>query len=180
MGNTNKLSIAHIINPVVLPSNSDLFIAQPITFETMRIAGDYAKNIIDIEFYSAQYQEDRPIVPGFITKTVDLNRSILDIAPTICKRKLPFIKDILDRLYDSSKADYFIYTNVDIALAKDFYIGVSKIIKSGYVRLLLQEEQYPAILKQLKIFRVCIWRKGSLTRVGTVSCLAETYIRDLD
>jgi len=132
MGNTNKLSIAHIINPVVVLSNSDLFIAQPITFESMRIAGNYAKNKIDIEFYSAQYQEDRPVVPGFITKTVDLNRSILDITPTICKRKLPFIKDILDRLYDSSKADYFIYTNVDIALAKDFYICVSKIINSGY------------------------------------------------
>jgi hypothetical protein len=33
--------IAHIINPVDVGVSSDLFIAQPITFETMRVAREF-------------------------------------------------------------------------------------------------------------------------------------------
>ncbi|HOP46456.1 MAG TPA: hypothetical protein PK874_02230 [Desulfobacteraceae bacterium] len=42
------------------------------------------------------------------------------------------IKDILDRLYEATDADYMIYTNVDIALMPFFYIVVNRIIESGY------------------------------------------------
>jgi len=31
-------SFAHAVNPVRVPQTSDLFVAQPITFETMRVA----------------------------------------------------------------------------------------------------------------------------------------------
>ena len=35
--------IAHIINPVVVSKSSDLYKAQPITFETMKLAKNYAR-----------------------------------------------------------------------------------------------------------------------------------------
>ena len=54
------LKIAHIINPIEVPTTSDLYIAQPITFETMRIAKEFAKD--EVELYTAQYQEDLSII----------------------------------------------------------------------------------------------------------------------
>ena len=125
-------SIAHIINPVIVNESSDLFIAQPITFETMRIAQEFARGDVDVALYSAQYPEDRPIIPEWFQMTPDLDRSILDIGSFHAKRKLPLVKDILIRLYDASDAEYFIYTNVDIAMMPHFYVAVNKIIENGY------------------------------------------------
>jgi len=45
------------------------------------------------------------------------------------KKKLPYIKEIITKLYFESKADYFIYTNADIGLSKNFYEEVYKLIK---------------------------------------------------
>ena len=129
---SNYINIAHIINPVIVNNSSDLFIAQPITFETMRAAKEFAKNEVDVSLFSAQYAEDYPIIPDFFSKTVDLDRSILDMGSFNKQRKLPLIKDILDRLYAASDADYLIYTNVDIALQPHFYVAVKKIIEFGY------------------------------------------------
>ncbi len=36
------MKLAHIINPVAVQGSSDLFIAQPITFETMKVARNFA------------------------------------------------------------------------------------------------------------------------------------------
>jgi len=124
--------IVHIINPVLVDESSDLFAAQPITFETMRIAQEFARGHVDVALYSAQYPEDRPIIPEWFQMTPDLDRSILDIGSFHAKRKLPLIKDILDRLYDASDAEYFIYTNVDIALMPHFYITINKLFDAGY------------------------------------------------
>ena len=126
------LSIAHIINPVVVPKISDLFVAQPITFETMRIARDFAAPSVKVSLFSAQYPEDRPLVPNYLTMTQDLDRSILDVAKKAGRRKLPLIKDILDRLYEASNADYFVYTNVDIGLKQEFYLAIADCIEEGY------------------------------------------------
>ena len=126
------LTIAHIVNPVVVPKSSDLFIAQPITFETMRMARDFAAPSVKVSLFSAQYPEDHPLIPSYLTMTRDLDRSILDLAKRAGKRKLPLIKDILDRLYEESNADYFVYTNVDIGLKQEFYLAISEYIQDGY------------------------------------------------
>ena len=126
------MRIAHIINPVIVNESSDLFVAQPITFETMRIAQEFARGHVDVALYSAQYPEDHPIIPEWFQMTPDLDRSIFDIGSFYKKRKLPFVKDILNRLYDASDAEYFIYTNVDIALMPNFYVTVNKLIDAGY------------------------------------------------
>jgi hypothetical protein len=124
--------IAHIINPVMVGETSDLHAAQPVTFESMRRARDYAKGEVGVELYSAQFPEDTPLVPEWITATPDLDRSVLDAGAFGKQRKLPLIKDILDRLYEASEADYFVYTNVDIALMPHFYTAVAHLIESGH------------------------------------------------
>ncbi len=126
------MKFGHIINPVVVNKSSDLFEAQPVTFETLKTAKEFAGNRVAVELFSAQYPEDRVLVPEGFKLTPDLNRSVLDIAEFSSKRKLPLITDILNRLYDASEADYFIYTNVDIAVMPYFYVAVNNIIESGY------------------------------------------------
>ena len=136
-------TIAHIINPVIVNQSSDLFVAQPITFETMRIAQQFARGHVDVALYSAQYPEDRPIIPEWFQMTPDLDRSIFDIGCFYEKRKLPLIKNILDRLYEASDAEYFIYTNVDIALMPNFYITVNKLIEAGYDAFIINRRTIP-------------------------------------
>ena len=127
------LKLAHIINPVVVKESSDLFIAQPITFQTMKIAQEFAQKYdVEVQLYSAQYPEDHSIIPKYFQKTPDLERSVLDIGDFKVKRKLPLIKDILDNLYEATDAEYLIYTNTDIALMPNFYVIVSQIINQGY------------------------------------------------
>lgn len=124
--------IAHIINPVLVGESSDLFVAQPITFETMRIAQRFALGQVEVELFSTQYLEDRPIAPADFHSTPDLEESVLDYANFQERRKLPLLKDILDRLYRATDAEYLIYTNVDIGLLPHFYLAVNQFIQAGY------------------------------------------------
>lgn len=126
------IRLAHIINPVIVNESSDLHIAQSITFETLRIAQKFAQGNVNIDIYSTQFLEDRSIVPEWINVTPDLERSVLDAGTFQVERKLPLLKDILDRLYSASDADYFIYSNVDIAVLPHFYIAIKEIINKGY------------------------------------------------
>lgn len=135
METMNEITIAHIINPVMVKEDSDLFKAQPITFETMKTARDTDGNGVNVELWAAVYPEDEAIVPGDFSKTPPLEKSIPDPCTSpghTRQKKLPLIKEILDRLYEKSSAGYFIYTNVDIALTPGFYKEVGKIIEKGY------------------------------------------------
>ena len=124
--------VAHIINPVIVDEDSNLFDAQPVTFEALKIAQEFARGQVEVELYSAQYPEDRSLVPAGFQITPDLDRSILDFRTFRVGRKLPLIKDILDRLYEATEAEYMIYTNVDIAPMPHFYLIVDKLIALGY------------------------------------------------
>lgn len=127
------LKIAHIVHPVVVDHTSDLIVAQPITFETMRTARKYAKGTAKVQLYAVQYHDEERIpLPRCFKRTADIERSVTDVHTFGEKRKLALIKDILDALYESAKADYFIYTNVDIALQPFFYLTLSRIIEQGY------------------------------------------------
>ena len=132
------LSFAHIVNPVIVSESSDLFLAQPITFETMRRARAAARDVADVALLSAQYPEDRPLVPDDFVATPDLERSALDLGEFKIPRKLPLVKDILDRLYEHTPhADFLIYTNVDIALMPNFYTAVERYIDQGLDALVI-------------------------------------------
>ncbi|MEP2934939.1 MAG: hypothetical protein ABJM06_04425 [Gilvibacter sp.] len=126
------LTINHIINPVKVTERSDLFVAQPITFESMRVAKEQRSDSVGVSLCTTQYAEDRSIIPQEFIKTKDLKRSMQNIRGRQFERKLPFIKDILKRAYkQSKKGDYIVYSNVDIALQPHFYEWVAGQIKAG-------------------------------------------------
>ncbi len=138
------ISIAHIIHPVIVPATSDLVVAQPITFETMKIARDFALQtqpqtstpLLDVQLYAVQYSDEDTIhLPSCFTRAPGLERSIKDIKTFKKQRKLALIKDIIDTLYEATRttgADYLVYTNVDIALMPHFYSTLLGIIEQGY------------------------------------------------
>ena len=55
--------ISHIINPVKVNENSDLFLAQPLTFKSMLNAKNFLENSDDVKLFTVQYEEDREIIP---------------------------------------------------------------------------------------------------------------------
>lgn len=105
---------------------------QPITFESMRRAKAYAEGRVEVELFTAQFPEDRQVVPDDFTATADLERSVLDLGTVQGTRKLPLLKDILDALYNHSEAEYFVFTNTDIGLMPQFYVAINELIEAGH------------------------------------------------
>jgi hypothetical protein len=124
--------ISHIVNACVADKTSDLVVAQPVTFETMRIAKEFASDTVNVDLCAIKSRNEDLCIPIEFRILPDLQRSILDIKNFTMQKKLPLIRDILDTLHENSNADYFIYTNVDIALQPGFYIYVNKLIDDGY------------------------------------------------
>jgi len=133
----DKLSIAHLINPIVAPVTSDLFVAQPITFESMRRAQEFAHGSVRVDLLAAVYPEDAEVVPDHFKTTPYLERSVLDVSNFVQKRKLPLLKDLLDRAFDGSDADWVIYTNLDISVMPNFYVAVKRLIEEGNDSLII-------------------------------------------
>ena len=136
-------SFAHILNPFHAPAGSAHARAQAITFASMLRAQEEAKGKVAVQFFTAQFAEDRDIAPGNFVATADLTQSILDFGTFRSKRKLPLMKDILGRLYASSQADYFIYTNADIGLMPNFYLLCDQFASKGYDAFSINRRRIP-------------------------------------
>ncbi|HRH93570.1 MAG TPA: hypothetical protein PKV72_03480 [Candidatus Peribacteria bacterium] len=137
------LRIAHIVKPMIAPEGSEHAVAQPITFETMRRAKAAAKDVAVIEHWATCFPNEQPAVPPDFRSAAPLKRSVGDIASFRIRRPLPIFRDVLERLYDASQAEYFIYTNVDIALQPHFYTEVVKFIAQGYDAFTINRRTLP-------------------------------------
>ncbi len=143
-GTRQRHAIGHIVNPAVVARDSDLFIAQPITFESMRVARNYARKWVKTTLYATQFRdEDRIPLPGCFKRTLDLERSVCNLKRFNVERKLPLIKDVLGSLYNASDADYLIYTNADIALQPYFYVTVCRLVEQGYDAFVINRRSIP-------------------------------------
>lgn len=153
------LSIAHIVNPVAVSENSELYYAQPLVFESMKRARQFAEGKMKIEFLSIQYEEDEKAVPDFFRKLANLQRSIRDVANLPTVKKFPLIADILSAAYENSTAEYIIYTNTDITLVPHFYEAIAALIHRGHDAITVSRrrisnrwrtlEELPLVLTQM-------------------------------
>lgn len=138
------LRIAHVVNPVIAGPSSDLRIAQPVTFESMRVAAECAAEPVQVDLISAQFAEDRAAVPGFFRLSSDLDRSALDVGTFAVPRRLPLLGDIFGRLAEAApQADIYIYTNVDIAVVPHFYVSVAALMQDADA-LIINRRTIPA------------------------------------
>ena len=148
-------TVAHIINPFKANKSSDLFIAQPLTFQSILLAKEKANSFINVELLSAQFEEDKDFVPPQFRQTINLNQSVLDKHKFNIPIKYPLLIDILERLYNESNAEYLIYTNVDIGLYPDFYLKVNDFINEGYDAFIINRRRLsskynePSLLNEL-------------------------------
>ena len=140
----NNMRIAHIINPVKVKENSDLYTAQPVTFRTMVKAKEESKYSNHINQYVIGYEEDESIFPKKAIALDFLNKSVLDYGDFEKTRKLPLIADILTPLKDFD-VDYVVYTNVDIAIMPYFYDYIYEKIEKGSDSLIINRR----VLKEL-------------------------------
>ena len=144
MNNLNRpnLLITHIINPVDIGKSSDLHLAQPITFKSLKNAVEYTyenSNDIEVTIKACCYKEDENFTLHHFKKPIILERSAQDINTDLHLKKLPFILDILSFLAasnsnfdDSGVQRICIYTNVDIAVQRNFYVEIASIFRHGY------------------------------------------------
>lgn len=127
--------IAHVINLVSATEPSDLVVAQPITIETMRVAREFARETktAKVGLFAVQLHDEQAVaLPECFVRLPALARSVVDIRDFAFPRKLPLIRDILDALFSASDSDYFVYSNVDIALMPNFFTTVARIIEKGH------------------------------------------------
>ncbi len=143
-----RIKIAHIINPVKVEKGHPAYldIAQPVTFRSMLAAKSYAaRKGLQVDLFSVQFNdEDASIVPEGFTVLSHFEKSIQDFHHFKVKfNPLPRVHDIIQALYQNSQAEYFIYTNVDIGLHKDFYIRMLDLIKEGYDAICVNRRDLP-------------------------------------
>ncbi len=130
----NKL--VHLVNPVLVGPESDLFQAQPVTFAAMEDARQWGSTHgVEARLCAVGYPEDAPATPPDFRRLPDLTRSVLDVGTFQKRRKLPLIGDLIQRAVDAADAcgaGAIVYTNVDIAPMPDFYPAVSALLDRGY------------------------------------------------
>lgn len=156
------MRIAHIINPVKVGEDRDLFFQQPITFKSMRNAKHFAKRIPDLEifFVETAYPEDQNVVncTDFI-KTEPLGDEVAHYGEFKIKRKLPLFKEIIDKICEAvPEADYYIQTNADIIVMPHFYVLVYDMIKDGNESFCINKRIIPEDLKDMPLsllYSVC-------------------------
>lgn len=137
-------TLAHIINPVSATDNAELHRIQQITFSSVLKAKTYSEKDIDVKLYTSQYNDARASVPSDFIITKDLTQTVASLFLFKKPRKLPLIKDILDNLYESSDADYLIYTNLDICLMPQFYTAVNDYITKGHDAFVINRRRIPS------------------------------------
>ena len=143
-------SIAHIINLFQPSETSDLKLAQEVTIASMIRAKNECKNSHKVQLLSAQAVEDRKIVPPEFTASKSLTRDVSNLATFDGKMRLPILKDILDRAYDESDAEYIIYSNVDIGVRPQFYDVVNEFIEAGHDAFMINRRRIPEKFKSVE------------------------------
>jgi len=125
-----------MVNPFLVPKSHYMRKVQLLTFESMRQARSFAGDL-DIELMSAQFPEDRRFVPKGFTETKPLRGSTMDVAALPGLKKLPFIGEILQKLYESTDKEFAIYSNVDVGFMPHFYRYVYGLLSEGYDALII-------------------------------------------
>lgn len=135
--------LCHIINPVKVNQSHELYIAQPITFESIKRASALMPEPFKLDLLALHYREDEEIIPDFFQKCLLPEGGIRQFSEFASKPKLPLLREILLTAYMNSDADYFIYTNVDIAVQPHFYRFIQEELNKGLDSFIINRRRIP-------------------------------------
>ena len=132
-GDASRARIVHCINPFRAPPESEHHRAQAVTLASMARARDVARGLAmptDVTFAKVTHGDafHSPLIE--FDQAAELDRSILDLGAFQVRRALPLIMDIL-MAPQIAADDILLFTNVDIAVAPDFYGFVTAIFERG-------------------------------------------------
>ena len=153
-------SIAHIINIFQPADTSDLKLAQEVTIVSMLRAKENSVSPASISLLSAQTNRDRIMLPEGFTATSDLKRDVTNLQDFDKKMHLPILKDILDRVYNESEAEYIIFTNVDIGVQPNFYDEVNRFIEHGHDAFMINRRRIPEKFNSVEQLEEMLVEKG--------------------
>ena len=136
-------SIAHVVNLFRPAETSDLKLAQEVTVASMIRAKQELNDSDSVRLISAQTEQDIPIVPKEFIASESIARDVTHQEDFSQFLSLPILKDILDRAYNETDADYLIFTNVDIGLQPKFYEEVLKVIGQGHDAFIINRRRIP-------------------------------------
>lgn len=134
-------TLLHIINPFDSPLSDQRHI-QEITFQSIGKALAYGTGHLEVGIRATRFAEDRSILPKYIKEVENLKRSVVDFGDFKIPRQLPLIADILENAFQE-EADYYLYTNIDIALQPHFYSFVAEQIRKGHDALIINRRRIP-------------------------------------
>ncbi len=134
------LTFAHIINPFWVTESSDAWRVQQITLRSLADAVGFTRKA-EVRLLTAQFEEDRAIVPEGFTATENLKRSVADLQSFSRPRKFPLIADVLQRAEQECDAEFVIYTNMDIIVQPYFYDAVATLLKDGADALIINRRR---------------------------------------
>ena len=90
----------------------------------------------EVEFLAAIYPEDREYASAYFDRFVMLQRTASDLRTFARPRLLPPLFDILELATDA-RADYIVFTNVDICPVPNFYLAVDALLRQGFDALVI-------------------------------------------
>ncbi|HNS42093.1 MAG TPA: hypothetical protein PKN22_04985, partial [Taishania sp.] len=94
-----------------------------------------------IQLYTTQFEEDKAIIPQGFSVLSNLERSVLDVNPSLKGKKLPLIADILEKRKEIQTFDYLVFTNMDIAVQPYFYDTIFKYIEQGHDAIVINRRR---------------------------------------
>lgn len=137
------IRIAHIVKLMDAAPGSEWAVAQPVTVASMLTARAFARENVAVDLYAVKSATDRIPMPDGFRGARPLWRDANDVGEARASRPLPLLSDVLDRLYEQSDADYFAYTNVDIALMPHFYDAMRYHIARGHDAIVVNRRCIP-------------------------------------
>ncbi len=142
--------ISHIVNIFKPREDSEFHYIQPITLASMILAKKEAlTQNIQVDLVSAQFEKDKSVVPSEFRMTDSLTRSAKSLLGRDDIPPFPLIGDILSRLKDA-QSDYYVFTNIDIALRPDFYIKINDFINSGLDAFIINRRRIPGHFRKVE------------------------------
>lgn len=124
------IRFTHIVNPFTGANSPDEQQLRDITFRAIERAAGRANRHVSVTLATAQFPEDRAIIPDVFTPTSDLTAALNQLESMKHERKLPYMQDIISKCDEFPDTDFYIYSNMDIVLAPEFYNSVTELIEA--------------------------------------------------
>jgi hypothetical protein len=130
---TAAISFSHIVNPFLAPEGSEHSIASRITFASLRRAVHEARTAgLDVEVRAVVLSGDEGAIEPPAIQGMPLTRTVQQIRELHPVRPLPLISDILIQGSTGATGEYIVFTNMDIAVQPNFYIGLRDLIANRF------------------------------------------------